>query len=289
MAWAGDNAIEIGQPIVEGGAAQFVSRFGGGMHSVALQVEDLEATMAHLQQQEVHIAARPRPEMCFTDPRDTGGVFFQWSTFELAVDPRFGGARPATATAARARAGHAARLRRRAGRRPRRLGRPLRRAARHRRHLRARRAPRRASPWRACRSATAPSPSTRCPGTTAGPCGAAPTSGRAPTSWRCASRTSRAATDALTHGRHHHRPLGGRPRRARPGRHRRRPDRAHRVTAPGRPAPLTSERLRRQPGSTRSSPDPHRLGRAARRRARARSPPPRPARRRFRPPAPRGR
>ncbi len=94
MAWVGDNAVEIGQPIVEGGAAQFVSRFGGGMHSLALQVDDLEATMAHLQRQEVHIAARPLPEMCFSDPRDTGGVFFQWSTFELAVDPRFGAPRP---------------------------------------------------------------------------------------------------------------------------------------------------------------------------------------------------
>jgi hypothetical protein len=94
MAWAGDNAIEIGQPIVEGGAAQFVSLFGGGMHSVALQVDNLEATMAHLQQQEVRIAARPLPEMCFSDPRDTGGVFFQWSAFELAVDPRFGAPRP---------------------------------------------------------------------------------------------------------------------------------------------------------------------------------------------------
>ena len=101
MAWVGDNAIEIGQPIVEGGAAQFVSRFGGGMHSIALQVEDLEATMAHLQQQEVHIAARPLPDMCFSDPRDTGGVFFQWSTFELPVDPRFGGARPDPPPAAR--------------------------------------------------------------------------------------------------------------------------------------------------------------------------------------------
>ena len=60
------------------------------MHSIALQVENLEATMAHLQQEEVRIATRPRPEMCFSDPRDTGGVFFQWSTFELAVDPRFG-------------------------------------------------------------------------------------------------------------------------------------------------------------------------------------------------------
>ncbi len=94
MCWAGDNSIEIGEPIVEGGAAQFVSRHGGGMHSIALQVEDLQATMAHLQQEEVHIAARPLPDMCFSDPRDTGGVFFQWSTFELAVDPRFGGPQP---------------------------------------------------------------------------------------------------------------------------------------------------------------------------------------------------
>ena len=98
MAWVGDNAIEIGQPIVEGGAARFVSRFGGGMHSVALQVEDLEATIAHLEAHGVRIAARPRPEMCFSDPRDTGGVFLQWSTFELADDPRFGATihRPAT-------------------------------------------------------------------------------------------------------------------------------------------------------------------------------------------------
>ena len=94
VAWAGDNAIEIGEPIGDGAAAQFVERFGGGMHSIALQVENLEATMAHLQQEEVHIAARPRPEMCFSDPRDTGGIFFQWSTFELPVDPRFGAPRP---------------------------------------------------------------------------------------------------------------------------------------------------------------------------------------------------
>ncbi|MFZ0250717.1 MAG: VOC family protein [Acidimicrobiales bacterium] len=101
MAWAGDNSIEIGQPIGDGAAAQFVTRFGGGMHSLALQVEDLEATMAHLQQEEVHIAARPRPEMCFSDPRDTGGIFFQWSTFELPVDPRFGAPTPGPPPAGR--------------------------------------------------------------------------------------------------------------------------------------------------------------------------------------------
>jgi Glyoxalase/Bleomycin resistance protein/Dioxygenase superfamily len=106
MAWVGDNAMEIGQPIVEGAAARFVSRFGGGMHSVALQVEDLPATMAHLEASGVRVAARPRPEMCFTDPRDTGGVLLQWSTFELAVDPRFGGARPTPAPPALAPATH---------------------------------------------------------------------------------------------------------------------------------------------------------------------------------------
>ncbi len=106
MAWVGDNAIEVGQPIVEGGAARFVSRFGGGMHSVALQVEDLEATIAHLEAHGVRIAARPRPEMCFSDPRDTGGVFLQWSTFELADDPRFGATVPAPASPVLAPATH---------------------------------------------------------------------------------------------------------------------------------------------------------------------------------------
>jgi hypothetical protein len=101
VAWAGDNAIEIGEPIGDGAAAQFVERFGGGMHSIALQIENLEATMAHLQQEQVHIAARPLPEMCFSDPRDTGGIFFQWSTFELPVDPRFGASRPDPPTSGR--------------------------------------------------------------------------------------------------------------------------------------------------------------------------------------------
>jgi catechol 2,3-dioxygenase-like lactoylglutathione lyase family enzyme len=94
MAWVGDNAIEIGEPVVDGAARQFVIRHGGGLHSVALQVEDLDATIAHLEANGVRIAARPRPEMCFTDPRDTAGVFLQWSCFELDVDPHFGAPLP---------------------------------------------------------------------------------------------------------------------------------------------------------------------------------------------------
>ncbi len=61
VAWAGDNAIEIGEPIGDGAAAQFVERFGGGMHSIALQVENLEATMAHLQQRRGAHRGPPSP------------------------------------------------------------------------------------------------------------------------------------------------------------------------------------------------------------------------------------
>jgi hypothetical protein len=98
MTWIGDNSIELGQPIVDsGGAAKFVGKSGGGMHSVAVQVQDLEATMAHLESCGVAIAARPMPEFCFTDPRDTHGVFLQWAEFELDIDPHFGAAVPAPA------------------------------------------------------------------------------------------------------------------------------------------------------------------------------------------------
>lgn len=91
MTWLGDNSIELGQPIIEGGgAARFVARTGGGMHSVAVQVTDLEATMAHLESCGVGIAARPMPEFCFTNPRDTHGVLFQWAVFEMEEDPHFG-------------------------------------------------------------------------------------------------------------------------------------------------------------------------------------------------------
>jgi methylmalonyl-CoA/ethylmalonyl-CoA epimerase len=98
MTWLGDNSLEVGQPIVpSGGAARFVARSGGGMHSVALQVSDIEATMEHMRANGVRIAARPLPQMCFTDPRDTGGVFFEWAVFEVDVDPRFGGKLPEVA------------------------------------------------------------------------------------------------------------------------------------------------------------------------------------------------
>src|SRR5262249_24825806 len=50
MAWIGDNSLELGQPLMPGTAtARFVERHGPGMHSIALQVEDLAATYEHLE------------------------------------------------------------------------------------------------------------------------------------------------------------------------------------------------------------------------------------------------
>lgn len=91
MCWVGDNSIELGQPIVStGGAARFVERTGGGLHSVAVQIHDVDAAMAHAVACGAPIAAQPTPEMFFTDPRRTDGVFIEWATFEVHEDPHFG-------------------------------------------------------------------------------------------------------------------------------------------------------------------------------------------------------
>jgi hypothetical protein len=95
MTWLGDNSIEIGQPTFEGGGAdRFVRRTGGGLHSIAVQVADIEAALQHAEAVGVAVAARPMPEMFFTDPRRTDGVFIEWGAFELHIDPRFGATVP---------------------------------------------------------------------------------------------------------------------------------------------------------------------------------------------------
>jgi methylmalonyl-CoA/ethylmalonyl-CoA epimerase len=96
MTWIGDNSIEIGQPLIPGaGASKFVEQHGGGVHSVALQVKDVEATIDHLDEHGVHVAARPDPRFFFSDPKETGGIFFEWADIEVHEDPRFGAPEPA--------------------------------------------------------------------------------------------------------------------------------------------------------------------------------------------------
>lgn len=101
MTWIGDNSIEIGQPTYEGGGGdRWVQRTGGGIHSVAVQVHDIERAIEHVASVDIPVAARPMPEMFFTDPRRTDGVFVEWGAFEVHEDPRFGADTPPIETPA---------------------------------------------------------------------------------------------------------------------------------------------------------------------------------------------
>jgi hypothetical protein len=91
MTWIGDNSIEVGEPIVSGGAVdRFVKRFGSHMSSIAVQVSDIEATIAHLGSVGVRVASRVDDIIVFTDPSTTAGVVIEWYGGESENDPRFG-------------------------------------------------------------------------------------------------------------------------------------------------------------------------------------------------------
>lgn len=91
MTWIGDNSIEIGAPYGEGSSvATFVERLGGGMHSVAVQVDDLAATLARIEPLGVEVAARIGPDIVFTRPGATAGIVFEWGSHVQEDDPRFG-------------------------------------------------------------------------------------------------------------------------------------------------------------------------------------------------------
>jgi catechol 2,3-dioxygenase-like lactoylglutathione lyase family enzyme len=98
MAWLGDNIIEIGEPIVAGGAVErFVERFGSHMSSIAVQVFDIEATISFLEGHDVRIASRVGGHIVFTHPADTAGVVIEWFGDEERLDPRFGATMPSIA------------------------------------------------------------------------------------------------------------------------------------------------------------------------------------------------
>jgi catechol 2,3-dioxygenase-like lactoylglutathione lyase family enzyme len=91
MTWIGDNSIEIGAPYGEGSSVgTFVERLGGGMHSVAVQVDDLAATLARIEPLGVEVGARIGPEIVFTRPGATAGLVFEWASHVQNDDPRFG-------------------------------------------------------------------------------------------------------------------------------------------------------------------------------------------------------
>ncbi len=100
MTWIGDNSIEIGAPYGDGSSvAAFVERFGGGMHSVAVQVDDLAATLRRVEPLGVEVAARIGPDIVFTRPGATAGIVFEWGSHVQDDDPR--SARPRCPTSSR--------------------------------------------------------------------------------------------------------------------------------------------------------------------------------------------
>jgi hypothetical protein len=91
MTWIGDNSIEIGAPYGAGSSvATFVERLGGGMHSVAVQVPDLAATLPRLERLGVELGARIGPEIVFTRPGATAGLVLEWASHVQEDDPRWG-------------------------------------------------------------------------------------------------------------------------------------------------------------------------------------------------------
>ena len=59
MTWIADNSIEIGQPFGDTSPVhRFLDRFGGGMHSIAVQVADLDVALARAEDAGVHVASR---------------------------------------------------------------------------------------------------------------------------------------------------------------------------------------------------------------------------------------
>jgi methylmalonyl-CoA/ethylmalonyl-CoA epimerase len=101
MTWMGDNSIELGEPLGPSSPVhRFVERFGGGMHSIALQVSDLDAALEVAALEGVRVADRPGPGLAFTRPADTAGLLFEWNENHQPDDPRSGAAEPTELTTA---------------------------------------------------------------------------------------------------------------------------------------------------------------------------------------------
>src|SRR3974390_3210627 len=91
MIWLGDNSIEIGAPLGERSPVRgFVERLGGGMHSIAVRVSDIEATRARLIGEGMHPTADIGGQVFFTPPSDCDGLLLEWSSMHTDDDPRFG-------------------------------------------------------------------------------------------------------------------------------------------------------------------------------------------------------
>lgn len=95
MCWIGDGSLELAAPIVPGAPPdRFVKRTGGGMQGVALWVDDLAATVAHLDAARAALTGagvgvlRDAHDCLLVDPRATGRVEVAVVDRLLPGDPR---------------------------------------------------------------------------------------------------------------------------------------------------------------------------------------------------------
>jgi hypothetical protein len=91
MTWIADNSIEIGEPYGDDSPVhRFLERFGGGMHSVAVQVPDCNAALERAAPLGLQVADRINDQIVFTRPGGTSGILVEWSSGHQADDPRWG-------------------------------------------------------------------------------------------------------------------------------------------------------------------------------------------------------
>lgn len=91
MIWIGDNSIEIGAPVGERSPVRkFVEGWGGGMHSIALLVDDVHATADRLGDLGLTPQAWIDDHIFFSRPAESAGLLLEWSDRHTDDDPRWG-------------------------------------------------------------------------------------------------------------------------------------------------------------------------------------------------------
>ena len=100
MVWLGDNLLEVIEPVGESPFSGFLSRFGGGLNALGLQVGEMGATEARLAASGVEVAVRYNEQMVATRTRSTAGLALQFTSQWVPDDPRApGGSAPRVSTA----------------------------------------------------------------------------------------------------------------------------------------------------------------------------------------------
>ena len=91
MVWIGDNSIEIGAPFgAHSPVRNFVEKWGGGMHSIALRVDDARETEERLAALGLTAQVWLDEHIFFTRPSESAGLLLEWCDSHTDDDPRWG-------------------------------------------------------------------------------------------------------------------------------------------------------------------------------------------------------